>query len=81
MVDFKLDSGFEIYPNPANSQIQLVVSEANLNRDLEVFDARGRLVSRFAVSSVQQSIDVANWSEGVCTYSDWRIAKDNQYAC
>ena len=65
VVDFKLDSGFEIYPNPANSQIQLVVSEANLNRDLEVFDARGRLVSRFAVSSVQQSIDVANWSEGV----------------
>lgn len=65
LVNFQLNGGFEVYPNPAASSVQLVISEDCLNHQLEVFDARGLLVSTLQLSAISQSIDVSNWSEGV----------------
>lgn len=65
LVEFNIDSGFNIYPNPAISEIQLVVSEEILNGYLEVFDAQGRQIERIDLASMQLLVDISNWSNGV----------------
>ncbi|MBK7800855.1 MAG: HYR domain-containing protein [Saprospiraceae bacterium] len=52
-----------IFPNPAREELQ-IKTFGHANGQINVFDARGRLVYTTACTGQQQIIDVRNWSEG-----------------
>ena len=67
---------FQIYPNPANESI-FIVLDGNETAIVEVFDATGRLLlsQKAAVSSGKTEVNIANFSSGIYTL---RITESNQ---
>jgi hypothetical protein len=53
-----------IYPNPATATIYMDAQDW-LGSDVRVFDASGKLVDRFILSTALESTDVSNWSPGL----------------
>jgi para-nitrobenzyl esterase len=55
-----------IFPNPANSIVNINFSNNHLGNTLRVFDMTGRLVHNEQINRLgQHSIDVANWKNGI----------------
>lgn len=51
-----------IYPNPTNDKLLVSTEELGL---LEVYNATGQLVEKFALDQIKTSISVVNYSEGI----------------
>lgn len=55
----------EIYPNPANTKISLKLENQNAVGSVSFYDATGKLVATSDLQSLQNSIDTANWPNGI----------------
>ncbi len=60
----ELNSGISVYPNPANSKIQISTSDAEMS-EVQIFDAIGQLVTRYEVTGTKNTLDISKLSKGV----------------
>lgn len=56
---------FEVYPNPANDFITIVLNGVEANVIIELIDIQGRTVQSFNATATKQTINVADFSKGV----------------
>src|SRR5699024_5617872 len=63
VADFE-ELGFSIYPNPAQDQLFIQMSE-NSAMTISVYDIQGRLMERFQSSSAETSLDVSKYVSGL----------------
>jgi len=62
------ETAADVYPNPATDYINVNLSNpANDNRQYEIYDASGRLVTSFENANEQNQIDMRNYDNGSYT--------------
>lgn len=59
------DKSFTVYPNPATTELNLVVDANLLGSDYQIFDVRGKSINAGRINSLKTIIDVANYPEGL----------------
>lgn len=63
--DQKLVDGFQIYPNPTSSKLNIILSN-NINiTTIEIFDVLGKMVYAQKMNNLFKPIDVTGWNSGV----------------
>ena len=73
--DLKVDNDFEISPNPASSKLNIKLSNALDNANVTVYNVLGKKVYSKSLSTLESSINVANWNTGVYLV---RVSTDSQ---
>jgi hypothetical protein len=65
--ELELESGVNVYPNPAQNQVTVDFTDVVTVRSIEVFDVQGRMVSFEKVnrSTKRELLDIANLREGM----------------
>lgn len=58
-------SEFDISPNPAKSELNISLSNADSDLTLEVFDVLGKRVYKGIISKLEYSVNISNWKSGV----------------
>jgi hypothetical protein len=58
-------SGFNIYPNPATSQITIQNNDHKMLGTISIYDVSGKMIYKNFIGSSQSIIDVKNFSPGV----------------
>jgi hypothetical protein len=53
---------FNVYPNPASETFTL---EAEIGSKIVIFDIQGRIVKDLIAQSIQQRVDIGNFTSGV----------------
>ena len=56
---------FTITPNPAKSQLNIKLPNADEDLKIEVFDVLGKRVYKGLITQLESSINVTNWKSGV----------------
>ncbi|MDT0558163.1 T9SS type A sorting domain-containing protein [Ichthyenterobacterium sp. W332] len=62
--DFEI-SAFNVYPNPATSNLTLEFSQGLSDATIEVFNLLGKRVYNSVVDSESRDLDISDWSAGV----------------
>jgi hypothetical protein len=57
-----------LFPNPSNTIINILLSSLEPNETLQITDVLGRKIEQLLLSGITTSIDVSKWSEGVYFY-------------
>jgi hypothetical protein len=57
-------TAFTVYPNPGDGNFTLALEEAHLGRQLQVFDAQGRLVRELTLNATLQPVDLRAFANG-----------------
>ena len=70
-----VDNALKIYPNPANSEVNLEIPAALIGTDYQIFDNAGRLVKRGTVTAERMTLQVGKLTQGV-----YRLAIDEIYS-
>jgi len=60
--EYEINNAFSLYPNPANSNLQLNVSSNLLAQTITIIDTKGQMVKEIAFSS---TIDISDLSNGI----------------
>ena len=58
------ENNFELYPNPAKSELNIQVNSFSIGSDMYIYDAVGKLVHKQQLLSTQNSFSVSNFAEG-----------------
>jgi hypothetical protein len=58
-------SGIQLYPNPANSVLNIASTEANMPESYTVYNSLGQIIDNGSVTSVLQSLDITKYANGV----------------
>jgi len=61
-------NGINLFPNPTNSDVNVVVSNVSENMYVEVYDAVGKLVVKKEITSIQTRLSLADFASGVYMY-------------
>lgn len=63
---FDLNSGFKVFPNPAENIIQISISNLDyINQNMQVVDMHGRIVKEVVLTSNIYSLNITDLTEGV----------------
>lgn len=57
--------GFELYPNPAVDQVNIILNSSSANTRVELLEISGKSIRSFAISENQVTIDVSDLAAGV----------------
>jgi hypothetical protein len=57
-------SSISIYPNPVQSQLNLIVNESNFGQEYTIYNAFGQLMIKDKIQSTNISISVSNFANG-----------------
>lgn len=60
---------FSIQPNPASTEMTVVVDSDLISQSIEVFSATGQLIYSKKINSFSSKIDCSKWSEGIYVLS------------
>ncbi|MCK0178241.1 T9SS type A sorting domain-containing protein [Flavobacteriaceae bacterium S0862] len=63
--DNKLENAFSISPNPGRDRLNLKLSKIDNNSTFEVFDVLGKKIYADRISTINKSVDVSQWNNGV----------------
>jgi len=63
--DNKLANAFSISPNPGRDRLNLKLSKIDNNSTFEVFDVLGKKIYADRISTINKSVDVSQWNNGV----------------
>ncbi len=58
------ENNFELYPNPTQSDLNVLVNSSLIGSDLCIFDAFGKLLYKAKILSTRTSIPVSNFADG-----------------
>lgn len=64
-VDLNAGNKFNIYPNPSQNNINISLSEIDLNTEIKVYNSSGQLILVTKAESLVTNIDVSAFSKGV----------------
>ena len=62
--DFDFANSIEIYPNPADQQIKIVVNDLNIE-EANIYSLSGKEIERINVGSGSFSLDISKYSSGI----------------
>ncbi len=54
-----------IYPNPASSQINIILSDSNVQSDYQILDLTGKTVVNGEITNLKEIVDISHLSSGV----------------
>jgi hypothetical protein len=64
-------------PNPANDQVQIIVSDELIGAELKVLDLQGRIISQQSISALNFELRTSSLSQGIYFVQASRIANPN----
>jgi len=62
---FAKERSFELYPNPSSEHIFIRLERSQLNKDLIIYDMRGRLMLSKKVTGNKMKVHTAQWDAGI----------------
>lgn len=60
-----IDNDFEIYPNPANNSLRLIMNNEQLGKNIKILDSTGKTILNFSAKKAKQSVDISNLQKGI----------------
>ena len=61
----KFENGIIIYPNPAKANLNILISNEVMNKNIEIVDATGKIVQKFFLKAIQNSVNISNLPKGL----------------
>ena len=66
ITEFNLETALLLYPNPANSQIQIRIEDSRfLGAEMKFFDVYGKLITVEKIVKETSQIDISQWANGI----------------
>lgn len=62
------DAKVEVYPNPASTEVNFLITSENQANNVAVFDITGRKVDTYSVRNNKASVNTSTYSNGMYTY-------------
>ncbi len=62
-----IEEFIKVYPNPTSDEVTFEITAADVN-DIKIYDAAGKLISTIEINSVNTTINVSNWMNGIYFY-------------
>lgn len=56
---------FNIYPNPATNEINILIDEINHNTKVSIYNLQGQLILEKAIKSSQSKVNISTFSKGI----------------
>lgn len=75
----ELDLGISIFPNPSNGEITIALNQDNLNPDIELFDASGKLIFSRTLTQSESKIQLSSYASGIYALRITANAKSQTY--
>lgn len=62
---FMIDKNFDIYPNPVEDVLSIMISEKMLNSTARVYNVLGKLINEYSMTDIENEIKVGDFQKGV----------------